>query len=137
VLTDAAFQCPASITVDDQDNLYVADTCDNAIRKISTDGKVSTIEPQWTTASGLKSRVIPAPRRVFWVNGKLHVFAGGDAREIGGAIFQLTAELISRNSLFARHPQRSVTLLSLTTPHAVAGFFIHKASNVLIKVSFA
>ena len=89
-LTDAAFQCPASITVDEQDNLYVADTCDNAIRKISTDGKVSTIEPQWTTASGLKSRVIPAPRRVFWVNGKLHVFAGGDAREIGGAIFQLT-----------------------------------------------
>ncbi|MBR7783480.1 NHL domain-containing protein [Undibacterium luofuense] len=89
-LTDAAFQCPASITVDDQDNLYVADTCDNAIRKISTDGKVSTIEPQWTTASGLKSRVIPAPRRVFWVNGKLHVFAGGDAHETGGVIFQIT-----------------------------------------------
>jgi hypothetical protein len=70
-----------------------------------------------------KSRVIPAPRRVFWVNGKLHVFAGGDAREIGGAIFQLTAELISRNSLFARHPQRSVTLLSLQPRTLLRGLF--------------
>ncbi|WP_339935914.1 hypothetical protein [Undibacterium luofuense] len=88
-LSTAAFKCPASITADNQDNLYVADPCDNAIRKISADGKVTTIDLQWTTSNGIKSRALPTPRRVFWISGKLYVFAGGDGYEAGGTLFQI------------------------------------------------
>ncbi|MDF2615042.1 MAG: hypothetical protein K0S71_2828 [Clostridia bacterium] len=37
------FNLPSGIAIDSQDNLYVADTLNHVIRKISTDGKVSTL----------------------------------------------------------------------------------------------
>jgi len=40
---DALFDCPCSITVSNDGTLYVADTYNHRIRKISTDGIVSTI----------------------------------------------------------------------------------------------
>ncbi|WP_239615283.1 stalk domain-containing protein [Cohnella mopanensis] len=42
-LAKAAFDSPSGLAIDSHDNVYVADTKNNAIRKISKDGKVTTI----------------------------------------------------------------------------------------------
>ncbi|QMV43889.1 stalk domain-containing protein [Cohnella cholangitidis] len=42
-LAKAAFELPSGLALDSQGNVYVADTKNNAIRKISKDGKVSTL----------------------------------------------------------------------------------------------
>jgi sugar lactone lactonase YvrE len=43
VLAKAAFELPSGLAIDVQGNVFVADTNNNAIRKISIDGKVSTL----------------------------------------------------------------------------------------------
>ncbi|RKP54318.1 copper amine oxidase [Cohnella endophytica] len=43
VLTQAAFDTPSGLAIDGQGNVYVADTNNNAIRKIAKDGKVTTL----------------------------------------------------------------------------------------------
>lgn len=91
-LKEANFVCPRGITVDPQDNLYVTDACTNAIRKISADGKVSTLNIQWAEPNGKLYRTIPFPQEILWMNGKLYVHAEGlqSVRYVtGGAIFQI------------------------------------------------
>jgi sugar lactone lactonase YvrE len=43
VLAKAAFDRPSGLAIDSQGNVYVADSANHAIRKISPDGKVSTL----------------------------------------------------------------------------------------------
>ena len=42
-LRDARLNHPKGLTVDDRGNIYVADTVNNAIRKISEGGKINSI----------------------------------------------------------------------------------------------
>lgn len=49
--SDAQFSNPAQLTQDRSGNLYVADSANNAIRKISTDGTTSTIYREITNSS--------------------------------------------------------------------------------------
>ncbi len=46
---EACFNTPSGITIDKEDNLYVADTLNNVIRKISTTGEVSTYAGKYLT----------------------------------------------------------------------------------------
>jgi len=39
----ASFNAPSGIAIDDEDNVYIADTQNNSIRKISSDGTVTTL----------------------------------------------------------------------------------------------
>lgn len=74
-LADARFMCPMGGAYDDKGNLYIADECANAIRKISSDGKVSSLNVQWSTPDGKQYKVIPGPRKLVWSQGKLIVHA--------------------------------------------------------------
>ncbi|MFC0513830.1 IPT/TIG domain-containing protein [Mucilaginibacter angelicae] len=49
--TEATFDQPVGITIDGSSNLYVTEQGNNAVRKISTDGKVTTIAGNGTTGS--------------------------------------------------------------------------------------
>lgn len=51
---DAEFNNPSSIIVDKQDNLYVADTLNNVIRKVSPSGNVTTYAGSYSQDGGYK-----------------------------------------------------------------------------------
>ncbi|WP_276352709.1 stalk domain-containing protein [Cohnella caldifontis] len=59
VLSLAAFELPAGLAVDAQGNIYVADAGNNAVRKITKDGKVTTLAGNGTIGSsdGIGSEV--------------------------------------------------------------------------------
>lgn len=56
----AAFDTPSALAIDRLGNLYVADTGNNAIRKVAPDGSVSTLagggEPGWVDGPGRAAR---------------------------------------------------------------------------------
>ena len=61
---DARFQTPQGITVDSTDNIYVADTGNHLIRKISPDGTVSTIAGRPDAASTPGAWVMLRPTKI-------------------------------------------------------------------------
>lgn len=71
VVTDAgvSFQRPTGLTADNEGNLYIADTGNGAVRKVSPDGLVTT------AASGLNE-----PMGLCWMNGVLYIAETGANR---------------------------------------------------------
>lgn len=61
---DARFQAPRGIAVDALDNVYVADTGNHLIRKISPDGMVSTIAGRSDAASAPGAWVMRRPAQI-------------------------------------------------------------------------
>ena len=51
---EALFNGPSGIAIDGKDNLYVADTLNNVIRKITADGKVTTFAGKFGLQGGYK-----------------------------------------------------------------------------------
>ena len=66
---EAAFSHPTGLAADDNGNLYIADTGNGAIRRLSASGMVSTV------CDGLKS-----PTGLCWQNGTLYIAETGKNR---------------------------------------------------------
>jgi len=80
---DAQFNGPTGITTDDDGNLYVADTQNNMIRKIDTEGNVTTVAG--SGVAGYKDGAADAaafdqPTGIDWDNGALYVADTGNQR---------------------------------------------------------
>ena len=77
--TQAAFRDPAAITLDDAGNLYVADAANNMIRKIDTQGIISTIagtgkhQDSGDGGPALKASLRSIASLVFSPAGELHI----------------------------------------------------------------
>jgi hypothetical protein len=88
MLTEARFICPSSVTRDDKENLYIADSCANAIRMITKEGKAYTLKVQWATPDGKQYQVLPGPFHIVSSSGKLYVY-GDSNNSLNGALFQI------------------------------------------------
>lgn len=66
-----AFDHPTGLAVDDEGNLYVSDTLQNAVRKIDPDGNVSTV-----------TAALNAPTGLCWKDGTLYIAETGSNRII-------------------------------------------------------
>lgn len=56
--TEAQFNTPLGISIDKQDNIYVADSLNNVIRKITPKGEVSTFAGKYSLDGGYKEGLI-------------------------------------------------------------------------------
>jgi len=52
--TEAQFNCPSGLAIDSSDNVYVADSLNNVIRKITPAGEVSTFAGRFSDVGGYK-----------------------------------------------------------------------------------
>ncbi|MBQ7102876.1 MAG: hypothetical protein IJN89_02325, partial [Anaerotignum sp.] len=80
---EAQFSGPTGITTDDDGNLYVSDTQNNMIRKIDTEGNVTTVAG--SGVAGYKDGAADAaafdqPTGIDWDNGALYVADTGNQR---------------------------------------------------------
>jgi len=88
VSTAASFNLPIGIAIDAQGNLYVADTFNNKIRKVATDGTVTTVAGQGVQDSG----TVDGPGKIATFNhptgvtidaaGNIYVTESSDIRKI-------------------------------------------------------
>ncbi|MEM9649941.1 MAG: IPT/TIG domain-containing protein [Bacteroidota bacterium] len=78
--TDAIFNRPSRIAIDNQDNIYISDSGNNAIRKITPEGDVVTIVQKFSNDIGVKDSLVRPNGIAMDPTGTLYVGDTGNNR---------------------------------------------------------
>ncbi|MEM9648903.1 MAG: sterol desaturase family protein [Bacteroidota bacterium] len=70
---DARFDSPLRIAIDDQDNLYITDFMNSAVRKITPEGMVSTVLTKFTNAAGVADKLYRPDGLAVGEDGTLYI----------------------------------------------------------------
>lgn len=136
--TSAGFSTPIGIAVDSSHNVYIADSADNRIRKVTTDGKIATIAgtgvPSWTGDGGAAtSATLNGPYGV-WVDKSGNVYIADLSNQVVRMISTSgTISTVAGNN-YPSHTGDGgpATSASMTWPFSVVG---DNAGNLYISAA--
>jgi sugar lactone lactonase YvrE len=142
--TQALFNNPTALAVDAQGNVYVADTGNNYIRKVASDGATNRVAGSQTglgNASGTLTMNGSAGASAGRLNlsGSLSIISGTSA--FNGGVLQLDptslvssdlTPLINGQSVLTPGTGGSLTLLNVDSSGFFSGTFLHASGSTLV-----
>lgn len=125
---NAQLYSPRGVAVDDHDNLYIADSFNNRIRRVTPDGIITTYAGTGALASGPDG--LPAvhtalfqPDDIVWdsTTASLYVAEGSRVRRIGAdGIVHTVAGNDGRGSTYQQEPGALATATGICSPSGIA-----------------
>ena len=126
---DAQLNTPLGIAVDSDGNLYIADSFNNRVRRVSPEGIITTYagtgDAAWTSVDGRPAdqTALAGPQDVVWdpIGASLYVAEGTRVRRIGSDGIVHTAAGTTDGSIgFEEHPGGLATETAICDPSGIA-----------------
>ncbi len=141
----AAFDSPVGLAVDEQGNVYVADSGNHAIRKLSTSGKVTTLvggREEGNALGILSAARLSYPTGLCYADGTLYVADSGNHRILairdGKVSLVAGATLTGDAAIEGGYLDGPADLARFASPAAVAvvgdAIYVADAGNAAIRV---
>lgn len=141
----AAFDSPVGLAVDEQGNIYVADSGNHAIRKLSKSGKVSTLvggKGEGSALGILSAARLSYPTGLCYADGTLYVADSGNHRILairdGKVSLVAGAALTGDVAIEGGYLDGSAELARFASPMAVAvlgdALYVADAGNAAVRV---